>query len=122
MTLGEKIRALRKKKDLSQGDLADKVGISGNHLSRLERGHYQPSSDVLKKFANILEVSADYLLAEGSSDSPEVQIKDTAFAERMRMIEQLDDEDKTAVIRVIDSMLTKQRMRKLLGDAARSVA
>ena len=122
MTLGDKIRNLRKKKGLSQGELADKIGISGNHLSRLERGHYQPSADVLKKVAGVLEVSTDYILSESNSDSPEVQIQDASLAERVRMLDQLDDEDKTAIIRVIDSMLTKQRMRKLLGDAARSVA
>ena len=38
-----------------QGELAEKAGISGNHLSRLERGVFQPSIDVVRRLAQALE-------------------------------------------------------------------
>ena len=51
MKLHEKIKYLRKKRKLSQGELAEKMGIHGGHISRLERGNYNPSLKFLKKIA-----------------------------------------------------------------------
>ena len=117
MTVGEKIRRLRKQKKLSQEALAGEAGINSNHLSRLERGLFKPSIEVLKKLAQALEVSVDSLLSEEDEDRPEVTIKNKELSERIRMIDQLDPEDQQAVVRVIDSMLTKHRMQKLLSGA-----
>lgn len=41
----------------------------------------------------------------------EVKIKDKTVAEKLQLIEQLEDEDKQAVYRVIDSMLTKSKFK-----------
>lgn len=113
MKLYEKIRILRKKKGWSQDELAQKVGIHITHVSRLENGHYQPSLDVVKKFIEIFEVSADYLLND-ETDNFEVNIKDKSLAERIRMVDTLADEDRKALAQVIDSMLTKKKVLDLL--------
>jgi transcriptional regulator with XRE-family HTH domain len=115
MTLGEKIRKLRKQKKLSQEALANEAGINSNHLSRLERGVFQPSIEVLKKLALTLEVNVDSLLSDEDEDRPEVSIQNKELSERIRLIDQLDPEDQQAIMRVIDSMLTKHRMQKLLS-------
>lgn len=115
MELGAKIQKLRKGKKLSQGILAEKVGISANHLSRLERGVFQPSVDVVKRLAHELEVSVDSLLSGEDETSPDVSIKNKELSERIRLIDQLEPEDQEAVMRVIDSMLTKCRMQRLLS-------
>ena len=117
MTLGEKIRKLRKQKELSQEALATEAGINSNHLSRLERGVFQPSIEVLKKLALSLEVNVDSLLSNEDEDRPEVTIKNKELSERIRLIDQLETEDQQAIMRVIDSMLTKRRMQKLLTGA-----
>jgi transcriptional regulator with XRE-family HTH domain len=116
MTFGEKIRKLRREKKLSQAELADKVSMNSNHLSRLERGVGLPSTEILKRLAQTLEVSIDYLLSEDDTDAPaaEVRIENKALAERVKLIEELDSEDQEAVFRVIDSMLTKKKMRRFL--------
>lgn len=114
MELGAKIKKLRKSKKLTQSELADKVGISSNHLSRLERGVFQPSIDVVKRLASELDVHVDALLSEEDDTAPAVTIKNRELTERVRMIDQLEPEDQQAIMRVIDSMLTKHRMQKLL--------
>jgi transcriptional regulator with XRE-family HTH domain len=60
--LGGKIKKLRKNKHFTQGELADKVGISSNHLSNLERGIFQPSIEVVKRLASELDLHVDSLL------------------------------------------------------------
>lgn len=114
MKLSEKIKLLRKKKGISQQKLADLAEIHITHVSRLENGHYQPSYDLLKKFVEIFEVSGDYLLNDDTDDY-EVKIKDKNLADRIRLIDTLDDKDREALIQVIDSMLTKQKMKQLLN-------
>ena len=114
MELGAKIKKLRKGKKLTQGELAEKAGISGNHLSRLERGVFQPSIDVVKRLAQALDVNVDGLLSGEDETTPDVSIKNKELSERIRLIDQLEPEDQEAIMRVIDSMLTKCRMQKLL--------
>jgi transcriptional regulator with XRE-family HTH domain len=118
MELGEKIKTLRKQHGLSQEDLAAQVEINPTHLSRLENGRYQPSIEVLRKLAEVLEVSADYLLSGEGEEPAEVQIRNKPLAERVRLIDSLDEADQQALIQVIDSMLTKHRMRQLLDAGA----
>jgi transcriptional regulator with XRE-family HTH domain len=115
MTLGDKIKDVRKKRGFSQGELAEKVGISAVHMNRLEKGKFQPSIQVISKIAEVLEVSVDYLLNEESEALPEIKIKNKPLAERVKLMDTLDEEDQNALIQVIDSMLTKKRMKDLLS-------
>lgn len=114
MELRKKIRMLRKKKGLSQGELAVAIDMNPSHISRLETGKYQPSVDALQRLATALDVTPDFLLNGDDSSSPEVQIQNKSLIERIRLIETLDKADQQALIQVIDSMLTKQRMKQLL--------
>ena len=47
-----------------------------------------------------------------------MSIKNKELTERVRMIDQLEPEDQQAIMRVIDSMLTKHKMQKLLTGSA----
>jgi transcriptional regulator with XRE-family HTH domain len=114
--LSQRIRFLRKKKGLNQGDLAETIGINPSHLSRLENGKYQPSVDALQKIAQALEVSVDFLLSNDDGEELEVKIENKSLSERLRLIGTLEDADQQALIQVIDSMLTKQRMKQLLSN------
>ena len=60
--MGSRIAARRRRLGISQNFLAEKVDISRNHLSNIERGREKPSFDVLINLCNILRVTPDYLL------------------------------------------------------------
>lgn len=123
MELRQKIRMLRKKKGLSQGELAAAIDMNPSHISRLETGKYQPSVDALQRLAIALDVTPDFLLTTGDdAASPEVQIQNKSLTERIRLIETLDEADQQALIQVIDSMLTKQRMKQLLSSGVLQAA
>ena len=115
MLLSEKIKLLRKKKGLSQQQLADLLDIHLTNLNRLEKGHSQPSIDVIKKLVSIFETSADYLLND-DMDSFDGDIQHKNMAEKIRLIDKLEDKDREALMQVIDSMLTKQKMREFLNQ------
>jgi transcriptional regulator with XRE-family HTH domain len=63
--IGERLRALREEKKLSQGDIQEKTGLSRNYVSRVENGHTVPAVETLEKFARALEVPMYQLFYDG---------------------------------------------------------
>lgn len=59
--LGQNVRRLRKNADLTQTELAAKIGVSLVHLNRIEQGHAAPSAEVLFALADHFVVGADDL-------------------------------------------------------------
>ena len=62
MSLAKKMIELRKQNGLSQRDLADRLGVSRQAISRWETGAVQPLADSVKSLAQVFQVSTDYLL------------------------------------------------------------
>lgn len=57
---------MRKKRKLTQKQLAEKIGISNQHISRYENGTLVPKADVLQKIADEFGVSMEYLMERTS--------------------------------------------------------
>ncbi len=55
MSIGGNIRFLRMARQLSQQEMAKRIGISQTHLSNLEHNHTQVSLKLLLRIANVLE-------------------------------------------------------------------
>ena len=64
--IGQRIRKYRKASQLSQEELAEKVGISIPHMSHIETGNTKLSLPVLVSLATALEVGADDLLFDSA--------------------------------------------------------
>ena len=110
--LGERILALRKKRNWSQRQLAEKVGTSDQVIGRYERGVLTPSVEMAAKIAEALEVSLDYLV--GASNQTQL---DKQMLERLDQIEQLPEEDRATVLRVVDALLRDFKARTLYGSS-----
>lgn len=59
---GQKVRKLRKKKDLTQERLAELTGIDYSYLNLIENGKRNPSLKVIAKLARVLGVRLDDLV------------------------------------------------------------
>ena len=75
MDLAEKIQKLRKQKGLSQEQLADKLGISRQSISKWEADQASPEIDKIVKLSEIFEVSTDYLLKDKSEQKSELIVE-----------------------------------------------
>jgi XRE family transcriptional regulator, regulator of sulfur utilization len=62
--LGDRVRQLRRERELSQESLAFDAGIHTNHLSSIERGEANPSFLLLVSIAKRLGVKVADLVAE----------------------------------------------------------
>ena len=62
MTIADRIQSLRKSKGMSQEELADKVGVSRQAVSKWESEQATPDLDKVVIMSDIFEVTTDYLL------------------------------------------------------------
>jgi transcriptional regulator with XRE-family HTH domain len=65
MIIGDRLRALREEKKLSQGDIEKRAGLLRCYTSRVENGHTVPSVETLEKYARALEVPMYKLFYDG---------------------------------------------------------
>lgn len=62
----KKVRSARRLKAFSQQKLADEIGVSKNMISKYEKGESIPSSPVLIKLANVLQLSPDFFFTHSA--------------------------------------------------------
>lgn len=65
MDFGEKLKSARKQAGLTQGQLAEKLAVSRQAITKWESGSGMPEIGNLKQLSRLLNVSIDYLLDEG---------------------------------------------------------
>jgi len=82
--LNENIKALRKSKGLSQQDLADKLNVVRQTISKWEQGLSVPDSDLLIAVSEALETPVSTLLGENVVESEADAVK--ALSEKLEII------------------------------------
>ncbi|HEX8536068.1 MAG TPA: helix-turn-helix transcriptional regulator [Cystobacter sp.] len=68
--LGESARAARQRLNLTQEDVAERVGIATEVYGRLERGNMLPSVPTFRKLCAVLSLSADEALGLAAAEGP----------------------------------------------------
>ena len=86
MNISEKILNLRKTGGLSQEQLAEKLGVSRQAISKWELGETTPETEKLPLLANVFGVTTDYLLQQGEFD--ELMIKTVSLEKQQNEIAQ----------------------------------
>ena len=62
MSFGDNLRTIRKQKNISQEDLASRLNVSRQAVSKWEQNSGYPEMEKLIQLSAILEVSLDYLV------------------------------------------------------------
>jgi transcriptional regulator with XRE-family HTH domain len=65
MMIGDRLRALREQKKLSQGEIEKRTGLLRCYISRVENGHTVPAVETLEKFAHALKVPLYQIFYDG---------------------------------------------------------
>jgi transcriptional regulator with XRE-family HTH domain len=103
--LGDRITELRKAKAWSQTLLAEKVGVSYAQIGRYETKDSQPPAQVLKKIAEAVETTVDFLLNGNTDDKAKASLNDAEVIRYFKEVDNLPIEDKSALLRVISGFL-----------------
>jgi len=109
--IGDKIIQLRKLRNLSQTDLAQKVEASRTIIGNYERNENTHSIEMIIKISKVFNVSVDYIIGEGVLSQYDKEV-----LKRIDDIEKLDDETKNKMFFLIDNIIqnfkTKQAFAK----------
>lgn len=95
--IGKRIFLRRKELDLSQKELANKINVSNNHLSNIERGKSAPSFLLFLDICSVLKTNTDYIV----SGTVYADLDD----EIIQKIKRCSDEDKRKISQIIDVFL-----------------
>lgn len=111
----ERLRKARAARGLTQARLADLLEISPRVYNRWERGTSVPKLDTVVKIAELLAVTVDELVGrrELSEDTP--RIRNPKLHRLYSQIDQLSDEDQHAAAILLDSLVKRSQVGKLLA-------
>jgi len=120
MIIGDRLRALREEKKLSQGDIEKRTGLLRCYISRVENGHTVPAVETLEKMARAFEVPLYQLFYDGE-EPPQVPNllkrkssdenawgnsgKDARYLNKLRrVLSKTDDENRKLVMHMAQKM------------------
>ena len=103
-SIGKRIRTCREQKGWTQQAFAEKVGISIAYTGMIERGEKIPKLETFIRIANVLEVSADLLLADVIKAQP---FSDTSA--RAEVVNSLSKESRERIYDVIDTLVRHEK-------------
>ena len=98
--IGERIKEQRKKNKLTQEQLSEKLGISKNHLSAIERGVYRVQIETLVMIINCLGCTADDLFCDVIDTG--YKIRTNRLSEK---IVELPPEEQNKILAVVSTMV-----------------
>lgn len=111
MALADNIKYIREEKSFLQKDVAEHIGVDKSTYSKIEKGTRELTVKELQKVAELFNLSIDQIVSFEGSIPKEITIEDKSSIEQMRLIQQLDDEDKQTIFKLIDKMLTNKKFK-----------
>lgn len=113
VTIGEKIKMLRRDRGWSQGELGERVGIKPQNISKYEKGWTVPRESTLEVFAEVFGLPmSEFTQLAAPMDVPDL---DPEIAEYVRAIPTLDEKDQFAVKRFLRALVTAKRAQNLFS-------
>ena len=106
MSFGKKLTEVRKNNNLSQAELAQKVGTRAPVIGRYERDEAKPSIEAATKIAKALGVSLDYLVGNTELELDEAALK------RVEDISKMSTEEQNKIFMVVDALIRDFQTRQ----------
>jgi transcriptional regulator with XRE-family HTH domain len=111
MIVGDRLKAIREAKNLSQGDIEKRTGLLRCYISRVENGHTVPAIETLEKMARAMEVPVYQLFYDGDerpkalklpeAKATKISPKDARVLSRLgTLLGSMKDRDKTLLVGV----------------------
>jgi transcriptional regulator with XRE-family HTH domain len=108
---GQRLKALRKRRGLSQVELAQRLGIHPSMISQYECGYLRLHGALLVRLAQALQTSSDEILAAPKAPptaaAEEFPVVDRRFLRRLKHVDKLSAHQKRILLATIDAFLAK---------------
>jgi len=98
-TLGATIKNARQNMELTQNQLAERLGISSKYVRLIENSHKKPKYELLFRIVRELNIQPDLIFY------PEKPSKDSRIEDLVRMLYRCDDQSITIIRATVKAML-----------------
>ena len=100
--IGKRIYEVRNRRNLTQEELAERIGSVSSYISNIERNNKIPSLELLRKMVKELDTSYDYLLMDDFEMDKQLEIK---YKDMFKEIKKLDDKTQKEFFSVAEKMI-----------------
>jgi|TARA_B110000261_G_C13062213_1_gene348668 transcriptional regulator with XRE-family HTH domain len=114
MSFANRLKDLRKKKGLSQAELADNIEVHFTQISRYERGETKPNAEAISKLAKTLSTTVDFLMNGTTDDLVQETGLDKEIVARFKKVQELSKENKETVLSLLDAFIAKEKIQAML--------
>ena len=111
MDIGTNIKRLREQRGIKQQEIAELISMHRSNYSKIENGQREISVAALDKIAQYFDSTIDELIHMGDDVPQEVDISDKSSLEQLKLINELDEEDRNMVLKMIETFLTKKKFK-----------
>ena len=121
MSIGQNIKKIREEKGMTQQQIAELIHMHRSNYSKIESGQREISVDALNKVGKYLGMTIDQIINFDGAVPQEITVEDKTATEQVRLIAQLNEKDKSTVMNIIDTMLTKQKFQTFFEQNLQTV-
>lgn len=116
MKIGDNLKKLRENKGLTQQEMADLMHTHRTGYSKMENNQQDIPIDKLVFVAKHFGIAVDDIIFfnEKNNIPNEVSIEDTAVLEQLKLINELDAEEKNILLKLIETFVSKKRFKEYL--------
>lgn len=116
MKIGDNLKKIRESKGLTQQDMADLMHTHRTGYSKMENNQQDIPVDKLVFVAKHFGISVDDIIFfnEKNNVPNEFSMEDTAVLEQLKLINELDNEEKNILLKLIETFVSKKRFKDYL--------
>lgn len=115
MDIGKNIKRIRESKGLSAKEVITAINMSAPMYSRIENGKTEPSLTTLEKIAKALGVKlSDFF--DNDDKLADVNSYDASIMEKIKLVEELNEEEKKIVFSLVDALVGKKKLKDALNN------
>lgn len=119
ITFGERLKALREEKQISQRELGQFFNLSQSTIAYYETNKKEPNKDTLQRLADYFHVSVDYLLGRTNDPRPASKTENSLDDPKLKRIidslgraSDLDNEDISVIADQVDRLIEYAKKKK----------
>jgi len=109
--IGSTIKILREEKGMTQQQIADLTNMYRSNYSKVEKGERDLSLEAVNSVAKYFGMTIDQLVNFDGNMPNEVTVEDKSLMEQVKLIAELEEDERNMVFKMIDTFLTKKKFK-----------
>lgn len=109
--IGSTIKILREEKGMTQQQIADLTNMHRSNYSKVEKGERDLSLEAVNSVAKYFGMTIDQLVNFDGNMPNEVTVEDKSLMEQVKLIAELEEDERNMVFKMIETFLTKKKFK-----------